>query len=161
MAQIIGTDIEPKVADVSKSLWQSAVIGLFLGIIYCGLVVLINQLIIGQLFCKTNTDSILCSRSLIISGDIASILVATLGVGLMLRFYLPRPLIISLAAAVSLWGLSGWTNGLNWWEILGWSILLYTVSYVLYSWIVRYMKIIPVLIIATVVVVIIRITAGL
>lgn len=161
MAQIIETDIEPQIAGVSKSLLQSAIIGLILGVVYFGLTALIDQIIIGQIFCKGNTDSILCSRSLVISGDIATILVATLGIGLMLRLYMARPLIVSLATAVSLWGLSKWTDGLGWFEILAWSSLLYIVSYLLFSWIVRYMKVVPVFVVVALIVIVTRVSASL
>jgi len=72
-----------------------------------------------------------------------------------------KPIIVAVASAVLLWGLANWTSGLAWQEVLGWGVLLYAISYVLFAWISRYNEIIPVMIISLLVSVIARIVISL
>jgi len=142
MAKIIKWDTESQTIGTSYSFWRIALFGALLGVIYWGLTVLINRFI----------------DSISISGNIASILVATLGIILMLRFRMAQPLIVAVAAGASLWGLSQWTNGLGWIEIIAWSALLYGLVYTLFSWIARYARVVPVLIAIILIIIILRIT---
>jgi len=141
MARVIKWDTESQTTSTSYSFWRVALFGALLGAIYWALTVLIGRFI----------------SSISISGNIASILVATLGIILMLRFRMAQPLIVAVAAGVSLWGLSQWTDGLGWIEIIVWSSLLYGLAYTLFSWIARYARVVPVLIAIILIIIILRI----
>ncbi|HZJ34519.1 MAG TPA: hypothetical protein VFD55_00710 [Candidatus Angelobacter sp.] len=141
MARVIKWDTESQTISTSYSFWRVALFGALLGVIYWGLTVLIGRFI----------------NSISISGNIASILVATLGIILMLRFRMAQPLIVAVATGVSLWGLSQWINGLGWIEIIAWSALLYGLAYTLFSWVARYARVVPVLIAIILIIIILRI----
>ena len=120
-------------------------VGVLLGVIYWVLMALISYYIK-----PTN-----------ISGDIITIIVATLGIVVMLRLHMAQPLIIAVATGASLWGISGWTSGLVWWETVAWIVLLYGLAYVLFSWVARYARALPVLITMVFVIIVVRITSAL
>ena len=115
MARIIKWDTEPQTISASYSLWQTALVGVVLGMVYWGLTAFI-----GRFVDSTN-----------ISGDIATILIATIGI-------------------ILAWG-----------EVAAWSALLYGLAYILFSWIARYARIVPVLITIVVIVIVLRITIAL
>jgi hypothetical protein len=145
MAKIIKWDTEPQTISASYSLWRTALVGVVLGVVYWGLTAFI-----GRFVDSTN-----------ISGDIATILIATIGIIVMLRLRIAQPLIIAVATGAALWGLARWTSGLAWGEVAAWSALLYGLAYILFSWIARYARIVPVLIIIVLIVIVLRITIAL
>lgn len=145
MAKIIESNIESRTVNSYYSIWQIVLIGVVLGFLFWGLTSLIGRF--------TNSANI--------PGDVATILVAATGIIIMVRLFMVRPLIITIATAASLWGLAQWSNGLSWWEIIAWDILLYGLSYTLFSWISRYSRIVPVMVVVISIVVILRIATTL
>ncbi len=142
MAKIIDSDIESLPVNKLYPVWRIALVGMILGVLYWWLTVLIERY----------------TNSLGIAGDIASILVATIGIIIMLNMHTARPLVVVLASVISLWGLAQLTNGLVWFEIIVWSALLYGLAYTLFSWVIRYKRTVTVLIVAIIIVFIMRIT---
>jgi len=157
MVTVITDEIHPAVVNVSYSWWRVALIGAVIGAIYWVLSFLIGHFIIDPMFCRSSVNAAACSNSVELSGNIAGILVATLGLMILVWLKVLRPLVVAVATAIILWGLAGWTAGLVWVEVALWSVLLYSLSYVLFSWMSRYGRSIPVLVAATVTVVIARI----
>lgn len=145
MVTIINNDTEQQVISPSYSIWKIALIGVALGVIYWGLTAIINRSI----------------NSVNIAGDISAIIVAVLGIFVMLRLLIAQPLIIALASGMALWGLANWTMGLAWGEAIAWSVLLYGLAYVLFSWIARYVRVMPVLAAMTIIIIIVRIVVAL
>ena len=161
MAKVINTEIESRAVGTSYSLWQIALVGLVLGVLYWCLAGSIENYIIDPIFCRSISNAMACLNSASISGDIATILVATVGVIVILRLYMARPLVIALAVGVSLWGLSQWTSGLAWGEAIAWSALLYGLAYTLFSWIARYKRFTLVLIAIVLVIFAVRFAVNL
>ena len=145
MAKVINNDTQPQSISESYSLWRIALVGIALGAIYGGLSPLIQRYI----------------NSTEVSGDIATILVATLGIIVMLRLHMAQPLIVGVTTAVTLWGLAQWTGGLNSSEAVAWSVLLYGLAYILFSWVARYARALPVLITVIIIIVAVRIASAL
>ncbi|MDK2899362.1 MAG: hypothetical protein PWQ10_549 [Patescibacteria group bacterium] len=145
MAKVITEDIDQQTSIPPYSVWKITLAGVALGIFYWILVSILNLFI----------------NSIDISGNVATILVFTVGVIVMLRLRAPRPLVVALATGLSLWGLASWTDGLFWVEIILCNILLYGLAYVLFSWMSRYDKIFPVLATTTAIVIIARIVSAL
>ncbi len=161
MAKVVLDDSQTR--DISQHYvwWRLALIGAGLGIIYWALTYLIGHFIVDQLFCGNSANAATCSNSVSISGNIANILVAAIGLVVMVRMKIFRPIIIAVASAVLLWGLAGWTEGLWFLEAGLWSILLFSLCYLLFSWIGRYSRSTPVLIGTLVILVIGRIVLAL
>lgn len=157
MAKVIQEDTQSQQVATTYPVWKIALTGAGLGAIYWILTVLIGKYVIDPIFCRSVTDAAACTNSVGIAGDVATVLIAALGVMIMLRLRVVQPLIIAVASAAALWGLSRWTEGLVWAEIVAWSVLLYALAYALFSWISRYSRIIPVLIAVIVAIIIVRI----
>ena len=145
MAKLIKDDSEPRIINPAFSLWRIGLVGIILGICYWGLVAFLTIYI-------SSIDS---------SSGIATIVVATIGVIVMLRLRMAQPMIIAIATSLTLWGLALWTEGLAWGEIIAWSVLLYALAFILYSWIAHFNKVIPVIISMIIIITVIRISVAL
>jgi len=145
MAEVIIEDAEPQTFSAAYSIWKVASVGASIGLLY---------------WCLTAFIGIFVD-SINVSGDIATILTATLGVVIMLRLSIFQPLIIALASGLALWSLAGLTSGLVWFEIIAWNILLYALAYTLFSWIARYNRVIPALAIITIIIIAVRVAISL
>lgn len=161
MAKVIVDETQLQAVSLSYSWWRMALVGAALGIIYWTLAFIVSHFIVDPLFCRSSVNALACSDSVGLSGNIASILVATIGLVVLVGLKVSRPLIVAVAAAIVLWGLAGWTDGLAWGEIAFWSALLFSLSYVLFSWVSRYSRTIPVLISVALVVIVARILLAL
>jgi hypothetical protein len=146
MAKLILDDNQPLTVSRSYIWWKQAVIGAVVGLLYWLLTMAVQHFIIDPLFCHASADIMNCSNSIVISGNVAAVLASIIGLALLVRLRALRPVIIAFASLVLLWGLSGWTDGLGWAEVMIWSIVLYGLSYILFSWFSRYTRTIPVLI---------------
>ena len=119
-----------------QQLVQIALLGVILGIAYWLVSLLIKSAIFVPLFCGDPTNSV-CVGATDISGVIATVLVGIAGVLGLVRLSVFRPLLIALATAICLLGLSSWVAPLPWFEALAWPIFLYALCYVAFAWLVR------------------------
>lgn len=145
MAKIVNSEIDSQPVSPFNPAWQIILTGVILGVLYCGLTLYLSNYV--------GLTSV--------AGDISTILVATIGIIIMLNLRVARPLLIAVASAISLWGLSKLTDGLGWFEVVVWSMLIYGLAYFLFSWLTRYKKIILVLIAVVIIVIFVRITITL
>jgi hypothetical protein len=146
---------------MSFSWWQIAATGLGIGALYFILTSLIGHFVIDALYCGSSLNAANCSNSVSLSGNIATILVGTIGLGIMVSLRVVRPIIVAILAAISLWGLSVWTVGMSWGEVVIVSAILYAIAYLVFAWICRYTETIPVIIVSILVAVMARIVVGL
>ncbi|MCX6728512.1 MAG: hypothetical protein NTV39_01965 [Candidatus Saccharibacteria bacterium] len=142
MAKVVSSNIDSQPVSKSSPVWHIIAVGAILGLLYYVLTLYLSRFV-G-----------LAS----VAGDIATIIVATVGIIVMLNLGMARPLLVAVASAISLWGLSKLTDGLGWFEAMVWSVLIYSLAYFLFSWLTRYKKIIPVLIAVVAIVIIVRLT---
>jgi hypothetical protein len=161
MAKVILPEENIRSETISYSTKAMALLGSLLGLLFWLLNMGVTKLIVEPIFCGGKNVSEACLNSVSISSDISTILVATIAIVLMINLKMVRPLIISVASAAVLWGLAVWTNGLFWLEAIAWSVILYAIAYVLFSWIARYLLIKPVLIAMVVVIILARVAVAL
>lgn len=145
MAKIISTNIESRTISEYYPFFKITLIGIFIGSIYWLVAKFVEMFVIEPLFCGQTTGSLICIDSIGVSGDIATILIATIGLIMMVYLRMYYPLIIAMATGFILWGLSRWTDGLPIAEIILCDVILYAVSYNLFSWITRYFRITPII----------------
>lgn len=138
-----------------QRLVQIALLGVGAGAVMWVLTAIIRNVIFVPLFCGDPSNG-LCINAADNAGNIATVLTALIALLGLVRLGVYRPLLIAIAAAVSLWGLGSMVSGLLWFEALAWSVLLYAISYVLFSWLVRLRPFVPALLITIVAVVLIR-----
>ena len=141
-----------------QQLIQIAFSGAIVGLAVWLLTLFIGQVILIPLFCG-DSASAACTGSTDIAGTFATIIAGIVGLIGLVRFGAFRPLLIVIAAAISLWGLSGWVNGMF---IIGliWSVLLYALTYVAFAWFARIRPFVPALILVILVVLGARILAS-
>jgi len=161
MAKVIERDVQSQEISGSYPIWKSIIIGVASGLLFWLLVFLLENFVITPLFCNSIGGATACANKLMISGNIATILVALAGVVAMVRLHMIQPLIVAVTTAAALWGLAQWTGGLPIWEIIIWSVLMYLLAYLLFSWVVRYDRIWPVVVIILIIVMAIRIAVNL
>lgn len=161
MAEVIVDEDHKKVVSPSYSWWRVALVGAALGILYWALTFIVSRFIVDPLFCRPGEDAVACANSIELAGNIATILIATAGLGVLVALRVMRPLFVAVSAAIVLWGLASWTNGMFWGEVAFWSALLYGLAYVLFSWISRYGRTVPVLVAIVLILVVARIVLAL
>jgi ABC-type uncharacterized transport system fused permease/ATPase subunit len=116
---------------------QVILLGVIVGAITWLLTLLIDRFVISAIFCNAQQVAGICGNSTVVAGNVALVLTAIGGLLGLVRLGVYRPLLIVIAASIVLWGLSGWLVGLQWYETLAWTVLLYTVIYAAFSWLVR------------------------
>lgn len=119
-----------------QTMVQVALLGASLGIVSWILTQLIRQIVFVPLFCGDPASS-MCVGATGSAGVIALIVTTIVGLLGLVRLGVYRPLLIALASAVSLWGIAIWVGNLLWFEAIAWSIVLFAVSYVVLTWLVR------------------------
>lgn len=152
MAQVIISDDEAAIGAIYEW-WYVLLTGVTIGVLYVGLSALISHFVIDPLYCKATLNATICTDSASIGGNIATILSALVALALFVRLRVFRPIVIVVASATLLWGLSSWTAGLGAIEIVASSAILYGLAFMLVSWICRYRSTAPVLIAVTLIVV--------
>ena len=135
-------------------------VGAAVGLAYWVMTILLGRYIVEPLACREVATAATCVGAFGLAGKIASVILATIALLVMIRVSLFRPIIIAVAAAVLLWDLSVWTTGLFWAEALAWSVVLYALSYALFGWIARQFSVIVAIIIAVVLAIGIRVATS-
>lgn len=134
---------------------QVVLLGIGLGVAAWLLGGVVNHIVLTPLFCGDPQNNI-CVGVTDISNNIAAIIVAFAGIMGLVRLSVYRPLLIALAVLVSFWGVGSWTNGLQWYESLAWFIVLYTLGYLAFAWLVRPRSFAPMAVMVILAVVLIR-----
>lgn len=139
MTEMYVNQPRPKFAEMTgRTVVQIALLGAALGVIAWLVGAAISNFVIDPLFCKAEGGNFsVCAQGGLLASNIASLLVGGLAVVALLRLGVFRPLLISLAVIITLWGLGPWMGALPWYESLVWTILLYAVAYVAFSWLAR------------------------
>lgn len=113
-----------------------ALTGALMGVLVWGIAALLERFVLRAIFCG-DPSAAACVDITTYAGNIATVIVAIVGVVTLVRLGVFRPLLIVLGAAISLWGLAAWLSGLGIFEQIIWSVVLYTLLYSLYAWIAR------------------------
>lgn len=113
-------------------------IGAVLGIAHFLVTLVLTRYVIDPLACGVTSSAADCASSLVVADSITTILIATAGIFLLVRYGASRPLLVAATAGLFMWGVMAWTSGLFWLEALGWVILLYMLTYLIIGWINRY-----------------------
>ncbi|MNT18605.1 hypothetical protein D3C72_1538190 [compost metagenome] len=145
----------PKFAEMTvRTVVQIAILGAALGLIAWLVSALVSNYVIDPLFCKAEGGNFsVCSQGGLLASNIASLIVGGLEVVGLLRLGVFRPLLISLAVIISLWGIGPWMGALPWYQSLLWTILLYAVAYLAFSWLAR-IRVFWIALLATIIVIV-------
>lgn len=147
-------------ADIRKML-LTALIGMVVGAIAWGGGVLISRFIIEPVFCATPDSASICQTRDLTTFNIALVLGSFVGLLVMVRSRVYRPLLISIAATVTLWSVLSLVSNETWILRLLWVLGLSALAYALYGWISQLRSFAAALIITVIVVVGIRLLPNL
>lgn len=111
--------------------------GAALGVVWWVLSWLVSNYIVTPLTCRNLSNPDVCANSVAISGNVALILVAILGVLVLVRLFQTRPIVVATATTIVLWGLAGYSEGLAWYWTLLAGVVFFALSYALFTLIVR------------------------
>lgn len=145
----------PQFAEMTpRSVAHVALLGLLLGLVAWVITAVVSNYVISPLFCKADGGNFsVCAQGGLLASNIASLIVAGLGMVAALRLGVFRPLLVALAALVTLWGLGPWLGAMPWYEALGWSSVLYALAYATFAWLAR-IRVFWIALLATVVVIV-------
>lgn len=141
-----------------QQLLHIALSGAVVGVAVWLLTMLIRHVVMVPIFCG-DPSSAGCAGATDVAGIFATIIAAVIGLMGLVRIGVYRPLLIVIAAAISLWGLSGWVSGL-FIGALVWSVVLYALAYTAFAWFVRIRPFVPALVVVVVVVLLARVLAA-
>lgn len=114
---------------------QVVLLGIIIGAVSWLLTLLIGRFALGGLLC--GDQSPVCESSTVVAGNIALILTAIGGLLGLVRFGIYRPLLVVIAVVIALWGIGGYTYGMEWYEAMAWMTLLSGLAYATFTWLVR------------------------
>lgn len=92
---------------------------------------------IDPVFCASPDSYGACANGSTIAWVLAHVLVVGASVVAMVGAMVYRPLLVALASVITVWGISGWLGGLEWWSATLWQALLFALAYGAYAWIAR------------------------
>ena len=137
MVEVVGQEKPPKVIYMSlRTILSVLVAGLLLGAFAYGLTLLLDRAVLNPIFCQNNDTMQVCLNTERIAANMATVLAAVAGMFALLQLGVYRPLLISGAAAVILWGSTAWLQT-SWLEEILWSIGLYGLIYTSLVWLSR------------------------
>lgn len=139
---------------------QIALAGAAAGFVLWLMTMLVKQVILVPLFCG-DANAAMCLGAPGAASSIATILAGVVGLMGLVRVGAYRPLLIVIAALISLWGLGAWTSAMPWYTALAWAIIMYGLAYVAFAWFARIRPFVPALVVVVIVLILSRIFAVL
>lgn len=147
--------VEPAVTMSYRQLWWIGLIGAGVGLAAWLLGMMLDAALFRFIFCR-EAGVAGCAASGAY-GNAAGLLIATgLGVWALVRIQIFRPLIIGLAAALTLWGVYGALEGQAWYVTMLVGVALFALAYMLFGWIMRLRSLLWAVVITILLLVVVR-----
>lgn len=113
---------------------QIVLLGVIVGAATWLIALIVDRFILSSLMCGSAES---CEAATVTAGNIALVLTAIGALLGLVKLGVYRPLLVVLAASIVLWSMSAILLGVQWYEALAWTVLLYALSYIAFSWFVR------------------------
>ena len=123
--------------------------------------IFLQNYFIEPVFCSSPDSSSICTNGTTIAWTLAHILVVGASVVAMVGVTIYRPLLVAIAAFVTVWGIHSWLGGLEWWSATLWQMLIFALAYGAYAWIARTIQFWAAAVITIAVVVVCRLVLSL
>lgn len=160
-----GTDVqnepttEPRISTVVpmsvRECVETIVVGAGIGLIITGLYLLFYMFVFHAVLCRVQSSAH-CSQAPLYAMIVAAVVGSICGVALLVRLRIYRPLLISLAAIVSLWSIHSLYESVAWYWAFIIAVLLFALSYGLFAWVARIRHFVLALVVIIVLIVLIR-----
>jgi hypothetical protein len=111
-------------------------LGAVVGLIVWGLSIVLDTYVLSAILCK-GTETLRCAGTSQYAEAAATIIGAGVGLFFLVRLQVFRPLLVVLAATISLWGIVGLADLLPWYGIGISAVLLYALAYGVFTWVAR------------------------
>lgn len=120
----------------TKQIVLVAIWGIVAGLLVWGLTYVFEAYVLKTLLCG-ETDALTCASASQYGEMIATVITAAISLFVLVKLQVFRPLLVVIAAVVSLWGLIGIIGDLPMYMVALSAAGLYLVSYLAYTWITR------------------------
>lgn len=131
--------------------------GLGVGLVTYVAYILLERLVFDPILCRDSTALVRCENASTISAGTAIIIGSFVGLILLVRERVYRPILAIIGVAISLWGIFTLLANLPWLLAVIVVALLFALAYVLFSWLVQPTS----LVVSTVAVIIVIVLARL
>lgn len=138
------------------SLLTALAIGALVGVFGWLFTLGINSWVLHPVLCRSADTASACASSDITAWVIAHVVVSIIGLFLLIRVGVFRPLLVVLAALITLWAVGLWFVSSPWWVGLLWEAGLFAAAYMLYKWVAAVDRFVIAAILTVVLVVVMR-----
>lgn len=111
-------------------------LGAVVGLVVWGLSIVLDTYVLSAILCKGNT-TLTCAGAAQYAETAATIIGAGVGLFFLVKLQVFRPLLVVLAATISLWGIVSLAGLLPWYGIGLSTVLLYAFAYGAFAWVAR------------------------
>ncbi len=147
--------ISPLVPMPTRDIFGTLVAGLVTGLTVAGVMMLLNTYVFGAALCRPQSIEN-CNQAPFYSMIVAIVVGVIVGVVLLARMRIYRPLMIVLAVAIATWGIHAITSGMAWyWTLIAVGII-YATMYGFFAWMARVRSFMFALVLTVVMVVVFR-----
>jgi hypothetical protein len=120
----------------TKQLIQVALFGVAAGLLVWGLTYILEVYVLKAFLCQ-NKSALTCATAAQYGEVIATIIGGAVGLFILVKIQVFRPLLVVIATVVSLWGIIGLVSEQPWYVIGLSAAGLYLFGYLLFTWITR------------------------
>lgn len=117
-----------------NSLIVAFAVGAFVGLFGWLLMLAINNWVLTPVFCRSSDSAAVCLNAPLTAWVISYVLMSIVGLFALIRANVFRPLLVVLAALVTLWAVGLWFAPVLWGFGLLWGAILFALAYALYTW---------------------------
>ena len=120
-----------------KRLLSALIVGLIVGFLVWAFTAVLQNYVIEPLFCNSTDNFTICANGGKIASNLAVVFSVLIGLFALVGRGVSRPVMVSIASAVVLWGIGPALGGLSAFEALLWTMGVAGLSYVTFWWFVR------------------------
>ena len=117
-----------------NSLIVSLSVGAFVGFFGWLLALGVDNWILSPVFCRSSDSAAVCVSAPLTAWIIAYCVLSTVGLFMLIRANVFRPLLVVIAALATLWAIGLWFPAVFWGFGLLWGTVLFALAYALYAW---------------------------
>ncbi len=161
MARNLTTEETPSLTAGRSSLFAGLAIGVFVGLFGWALMLAINGWILDPVFCRSADTASTCANADLTAWIIAHVVVSIIGLFMLIRANVFRPLLVTLAALATLWAVGLWFVSSDLWVGFLWETVLFALAYALFTWIASAKRFFYAVIVITILVILFRVLISL
>lgn len=120
-----------------KEIARVVLVGAGVGLLVALFSEVISRFFVEPVFCRSADSFAVCANGGTVAFNAALVIVSMIAVAVLVKLNIYRPLLVALGAAASLWSLNRYIGNLSVIEYGLWMVGLFSLSYLLYFWLMR------------------------